>query len=294
MSTMFTARILAPLGEVSVMMERWEALDPAPLAVSAIEKTDTEWWVEALYGAAPDAAALKEQLGAEVHLSGVADANWVARSLEGLPPVFAGRFAVYGAHDAARVPVNKTRLCIEASLAFGSGHHGTTRGCLVAIDRLLKRPNPPRRILDLGTGTGVLALAFARALHRPVLASDIDSVAVSVAKANARANGLGPWLHAVRADGLHDATLRRRAPYDLIVANILAKPLIRLAPAIAHATTPGGRVILSGLLVTQGRQVLGAYREAGFVLHNRLIEGEWMVLELTRKGRRIAAGKAGR
>ena len=282
MSTMFTARILAPLGEVPLLMERWEALDPAPLAVSAIEKTDAEWWVEALYDTQPDAAALKEQLGAEVHLSGVADANWVARSLEGLPPVFAGRFAVYGAHDAARVPVNKTRLCIEASLAFGSGHHGTTRGCLVAIDRLLKRPNPPRRILDLGTGTGVLALAFARALHRPVLASDIDSVAVSVAKANARANGL------------HDATLRRRAPYDLIVANILAKPLIRLAPAIAHATTPGGRVILSGLLVTQGRQVLGAYREAGFVLHNRLIEGEWMVLELTRKGRRIAAGKAGR
>lgn len=281
----FTARASAAPAEIEPLMERAEALDPPPLAVSAIERRPGDWLVELLYAHPPDPVLLARALGRPVDVSGLADENWVKKSLEGLPPVRIGRFAVFGAHDRGRVPTNLIALEIEASLAFGTGHHATTAGCLAALSALLKRRRP-RRALDLGTGTGVLALALAAATKRPVTACDIDAVAVRVARANARANGLKPWLAAVAADGLRHPLLRTRAPFDLILANILAGPLCRLAGPLCAALAPDGSLILSGLLSVQAREVFAAYRNRGLRLLARHVHGEWTTLVC---GRAVAA-----
>ena len=212
----------------------------------------------------------------------VAAKDWVRESLAGLAPVTAGRFVVHGAHDRARIPHNRIGIEIEAALAFGTGHHGTTRGCLLALDWLCKSL-PPRRILDLGTGSGVLAIAAARALRRPVLATDIDGSAVRAARANAALNRAGGFVEVIRADGVTGAKLRERGPYDLVLANILLRPLQRLAAPLTRLTAPGTRVVLSGLLASQANAAIAAYR--GLALERRIDLDGWTTLVLVRRQR---------
>jgi ribosomal protein L11 methyltransferase len=199
--------------------------------------------------------------------------DWVRESLEGLVPVPAGRFVVHGRHDRAKVPANKLGIEIEAALAFGTGHHGTTRGCLLLLDLVL-RSHMPRRVLDLGSGTGVLAIAAAKALHRRVLASDIDPLAASVARDNARLNGVGNLVQSICAVGFSAPQFKARAPFDLVLANILANPLRQLATPLAAHLAPSAMVILSGLLPHQAGGVIAAYRARGLVLLRQIrIEG---------------------
>jgi ribosomal protein L11 methyltransferase len=223
---------------------------------------------------------LEETPGLTVTKEPLADADWLAMALSGLPPVRAGRFFVYGAHDRGRVPAGAVALRIEAGAAFGTGHHGTTTGCLLAFDALLKRRHFSR-VLDVGTGTGVLAIAAARTGAQGVVGTDIDAVSVRIATENASLNR----AHArfVRADGLSDRAVTAAAPYDLVFANILAQPLVRLAPQIRGALAPGGVVILSGLLRSQQRQVLAAYLAQGFHLHRRLHRDAWATFALQRR-----------
>jgi ribosomal protein L11 methyltransferase len=199
--------------------------------------------------------------------------DWVRESLEGLVPVPAGRFVVHGRHDRAKVPANKLGIEIEAALAFGTGHHGTTRGCLLLLDLVL-RSHMPRRVLDLGSGTGVLAIAAAKALHRRVLASDIDPLAASVARDNVRLNGVGNLVQSICAIGFSAPQFKARAPFDLVLANILANPLRQLATPLAAHLAPSAMVILSGLLPHQAGGVIAAYRARGLVLLRQIrIEG---------------------
>ena len=260
------------------------------VATAAFEGTDGRWNVEIHFEHPPDEAAVRrlvgESAGAEAAVrltfERVEPKDWVAASLADLKPVIAGRFTVHGAHDRARVAPNRIGIEIEAALAFGTGHHGTTRGCLLALDGLLKTRRP-RRILDIGTGTGVLAIAAARALRSPVLASDIDSEAVAIARANARLNGVAPYVECICARGLAAQSFRSRAPFDLVLANILLAPLRRLAGPMRQLLAPGARVILSGLLATQENAALAAYRPHGLVLEQRVPLGEWVTLVLGKR-----------
>jgi ribosomal protein L11 methyltransferase len=214
------------------------------------------------------------------------DTDWVAKSLEGLPPVRAGRFLVHGSHDRDRRRPNDVAIEIEAGQAFGTGHHGTTAGCLIAIDRLA-RTRPIRRALDIGTGSGVLAIAIAKLAKAPVLASDIDPVAARVARDNVRLNGARRYVTTVVAGNLEGRAFAGRAPFDLIVANILARPLIVLAPAVARNLTPGGALILSGLVPEQRARIVAAYRGQGLALLRSSVLDGWLTLVFTRnqKGR---------
>jgi ribosomal protein L11 methyltransferase len=207
--------------------------------------------------------------------------DWVKASLAGLAPVRAGRFVVHGAHDRVRIASNRIGIEIEAALAFGTGHHGTTRGCLLALDSICRAMASPLRILDLGTGSGVLAIAAARALRRRVVATDIDAAAVRVARANARLNGVASLIEFVRADGVGGQGVRARAPFDLIVANILLGPLQRLAAPLMALTAPGARIILSGLLTSQANAAIFAYRP--LALERRIELDGWTTLVLKRE-----------
>jgi ribosomal protein L11 methyltransferase len=235
--------------------------------------------VEALYTAEPDAAYLSRIAGRAINVAPLPDQDWIKLSQEGLPPVRAGRFFVYGAHDAGRVPHGVIPMKIEAGLAFGTGHHETTSLCLAAMSDLARRRRF-HNVLDLGSGTGLLAIGAAKLWRGRVIASDIDPVAVETSRANARANGEGPAILAVTADGLTHPALAARAPYDLIIANILAGPLTFLAPSIARATAPGGMVILSGLLRWQENLVLSFYRPHGLVFRAARRDGPWSALVL--------------
>jgi ribosomal protein L11 methyltransferase len=220
----------------------------------------------------------------------------VHKSLEGLTPVEAGRFVVHGAHHRASVRANQIGIQIEAALAFGTGHHGTTRGCLLALDALVRarrrkrkargspalRPRRERNVLDIGTGTGVLAIAAARALRRPVLASDIDPRAIAIARDNTRVNRVRAAVELIHADGLGAARFRCRAPYDLVFANILLEPLTQLATPIARLVAPNGHVVLSGLLTAQTGAALASYRARGLVLVRRIRLEGWATLVLSR------------
>jgi ribosomal protein L11 methyltransferase len=208
-------------------------------------------------------AAAGAKAAAALAVERIAAMDWVGASLAGLPPVAAGRFVIHGAHDRARVPPNRIGIEIEAALAFGTGHHGTTRGCLLALDRLCKGRafalSSPR-ILDLGTGSGVLAIAAARALRQRVLATDVDATAMRMARANARRNRVAAMVETVQADGVNRQRLRVRAPFDLVFANILLGPLQRFAAPLKSLMAPRGRAILSGILSSQANAVLSAYR----------------------------------
>jgi ribosomal protein L11 methyltransferase len=212
----------------------------------------------------------------------LAETDWVAQSLRGLRPVRAGRFIVHGAHDRACVPSNAIGIEIEAALAFGTGHHGTTRGCLLALDDLAKRRRA-RHVLDLGTGSGVLAIAAAKRFRRRVIAGDIDPVAVEAARSNGRLNGAGPMTIFVRAAGTKARVIAAHAPYDLIFANILLGPLLRLAVPIRRLSAPRARVVLSGLLPRDANAVLAIYRAQGLVLERRITLDGWVTLLLERR-----------
>ena len=261
------------------------------VAVSLVDEGRGHWRVDIHSRTKPNAKALRALVGAAagakaaktLRFATVAAKDWVAESLVGLKPVTAGRFIVYGAHDRAGIAPNRIGIEIEAALAFGTGHHGTTRGCLLALDRLCKLWHGGKaapRILDLGTGSGVLAIAAARALHRRVLATDIDAAAVRVARANARLNGVGPLVTLATAAGVTAPAIRAQAPFDLVFANILLEPLQRLAAPLAKIVAPGGHVVLSGLLTAQTNAALAAYR--AFRLERRIVLDGWTTLVLKR------------
>ncbi len=273
-------------GRLAAALER---LDPAPVGVGVFEIEDGSgrWEVGAYFTEAPDDIALA--LLAAAHgatpfaVSDLPDIDWVAHVRRALHPVEAGRFFLYGSHDAGRVPPGRVGLLIEATVAFGTGHHGTTAGCLIAFDRLLSQGAAPARVADVGCGTGVLALAAAATLpDAAIVASDIDAVAVEVTLANAAVNGLEGRLTVVEAAGFGHPALAEGRPFDLIFANILKGPLIALAPALAARLAPGGRAILSGLLVTQAEDVLAAYAAEGLRLAARDDLGDWATLTLER------------
>jgi ribosomal protein L11 methyltransferase len=219
----------------------------------------------------------------EVAFDSFGDKDWVAASLEGLAPVRAGRFTVHGSHDRNQVPANTIGIEIEAALAFGTGHHGTTRGCLLALDDLLKRKRPSRP-LDIGTGTGVLAIAAARALHLRVLASDIDPVAIATTRNNVRFNKAGAYVQSFVARGTTARAMQANKPFDLVFANILMGPLVRLAAPMSRLLAPGATVILSGLLHAHANAALAAYRAQGLHLIRQIKLDEWTTLVLSYGG----------
>jgi len=268
-------------------------IDPPPDALSMFEAAGpgTPWRITAYYGDPPDPGELHASLEAIVggsfdvpapRLESVPDLNWVAMSQAALPPVRAGRFTVHGSHDRHRVPQGPGAILIEAGEAFGTAHHATTYGCLLAIDALTSKRRY-RNVLDLGCGSGVLAIAVARANPRArILASDIDEASVLVARENVRANRAGTRIRTIAAAGLDDAELRNRRRYDLLIANILAGPLIRLAKDISRAVANGGDLILSGLLTEQAREITATYRAAGFTLKQNTRIAGWSTLVLRR------------
>ncbi|MEM1066698.1 MAG: 50S ribosomal protein L11 methyltransferase [Pseudomonadota bacterium] len=263
-----------------------ERLDPAPTGVGVFEIEDGSglWEVGAYFTGQPDDAGLALLAAAfaanPFAVSELPETDWVAKVQRELRPVEAGRFFVYGAHDAHLVPQDRIGLLIEASMAFGTGHHGTTLGCLKALDRLIEAGIAPARIADIGCGTAVLAMAAARIWPAEVIASDIDPVAVEVARANASANGLADRMAVVEAEGFDHPDLARRAPYDLVFANILKGPLIALAPGISAHVADGGMAILSGILADQAQEVLATYAAHGFnpFEEDRIVD--WVTLVL--------------
>ena len=259
-------------------------LTPYPTPQSVIVLThphEADAVIEAYYDEPADAAALTAILGREVKVEALPDQDWVKLSQEGLPPVRAGRFFVYGAHDKGRVPANVQGLAIEAGAAFGTGHHETTSGCLTALEWMKQVGYKPDNALDLGTGTGVLALAADRLWRIPVIATDIDPVAIEVTRENLRLNGGQMRIRPLVAEGFAHAAISAAAPYDLIIANILSGPLTQLAPGIRAHAAPGGKALLSGLLRTQELVVLAFYRALGFRLERRWRLGPWSVLLLS-------------
>ncbi len=243
------------------------------------------WRIDAFPTSDEEVEALTERLaqhpGVTVKVEVLADADWLAMSLSGLPPVRAGRFFVYGAHDQGRAPPNAVNLKIDAGAAFGTGHHGTTVGCLVAYDDLLKRERFDK-VLDVGCGTGVLAIAAARTGAALAVGTDIDAPSVRIANENAKLNQANARF--VHASGLNDIKVRAGAPYDLVFANILAPPLVALSQDIKMSLRIGGVAILSGLLRTQERRVSAAYLSRGFRLERRIHRDAWSALVLRRMG----------
>ena len=258
-------------------------------AIAAFERPDGRWDVSVHFADPPDQALLRELVtnAANAEAAGgmvfdtVEARDWVKASLDDLVPVPAGRFVVHGQHDRDRVAPNKLGIEIEAALAFGTGHHGTTRGCLLLLDHVLKAWRP-RRVLDLGTGTGVLAIAAAKALHQRILATDIDPLSVAVARENARANRTGHLVQTVCATGFSAPQFAMAAPFDLVLANILANPLRQLATPMARHLAPSALVILSGLLTHQASGVIAAYRDRGLVPVRHLRIDGWSSLLLRR------------
>jgi ribosomal protein L11 methyltransferase len=265
-----------------------ESADPDTTVVSASEASDG-WLVEIHFRDSPDEAAIRNLIGRiagpgaakALSFASIATTDWVKKSLEGLKPVEAGRFIVHGAHDRERIAPHRIGIEIEAALAFGTGHHGTTRGCLLALDTIAKRKNP-RRILDIGTGTGVLAIAAARRLRNPVLASDIDRQAVIAARDNARLNRAAAFVETIHATGLNARHFHDYAPFDLILANILLAPLKRLAAPAARLIAPGGHIVLSGLLPAHAAAALSAYGAQRLALERRIDLEGWVTLVMRR------------
>lgn len=270
-------------------------------AAGAFESDPPLWRFEAWFSQAPDLGDFtitgRRLLGNDFDqlrfdIKQIDDADWVAIALEDLPPVRAGRFVVYGAHDRHKRRPNEIGLEIEASLAFGTGHHPTTLGCLLAIDRWIKTRNRPKgtrsfkdpsAMLDVGTGTGLLALAFVKARQGQAIAGDLDVEAVRIARENATKAGCQREMAVVKASGTNHPLMRFNAPFPLVVANILAGPLMRLAPALQRATQSGGTLILSGLLAWQAHGIAARYQSQGFRLLRRHVMGDWATLVLIKK-----------
>ena len=259
------------------------ALEGATYSILEEDEAKDVWRIDAFPTTSDEAAGIARVLSGfktlRVVVEKLADADWLAMALSGLPPVRAGRFFVYGAHDKGLAPPNAVNLRIEAGAAFGTGHHGTTVGCLEAYDALRKR-RTFERVLDVGAGTGVLAIAAARTGSRLAIGTDIDAPSVRIAAENAKLNKASARF--VHASGLNHASVTRHAPYDLVFANILARPLIVLSQDIKLALKPGGYAILSGLLRTQERAVRAAYAAKGFRMVRRIHHDAWSALVLQR------------
>jgi ribosomal protein L11 methyltransferase len=284
-----------------------ETFDPADTAAAAFEETTNTkdwsggpWIVEVYFGCEPDEAAVRELInvvaGPEAAVAAtfgrVSPRDWIAASLDGLAPVRAGRFLIHGAHDRAVVRANDIAIEIEAALAFGTGHHGSTRGCLLMLDRVVRRRRP-RAILDVGTGTGILAIGAAKLCKLPVRAGDIDPVSVAAARSNARHNRVASYVRPVVARGSRHVEIENGAPYDLVFGNILARPLRALAPALARLMAPGGEIILSGLLAGDVRGVVSAYRMQGLALIGRRDIDGWQTLLMRRRTNGKTIGQSG-
>jgi ribosomal protein L11 methyltransferase len=277
---------------VGALSDLLEAVDPAPHAQSIFRDEQADGWrLDAYYDTAPATASilaaakgmLPSLSEADVVLMAVPDENWVAVSQAALPPVAAGPFLVHGSHDRALARGKRYAIEIEAGEAFGTAHHASTRGCLLAFDRLVRR-QPFRRVLDLGCGSGVLGIAAAKRLPTAsVVATDIDPIAIGVARANARLNGVGNRLRLAVASGIDHQLLRGHRRFDLIFANILAEPLIAVAPRLSRLSAPGGAVILSGLLNSESRAVRTAYLASGLTAQTMMSLNGWAVLVLRRR-----------
>ena len=265
-----------------------DVLFPPATAVSLTKHDDTAaddataWRLEAYFSGRPDAselaAVLKDAHVGDPTIEELPDIDWVAHALEGLGIVEAGRFILYGAHDADKLPNDDRRIAIQidANQAFGTGHHPTTAGCLALLDRFAGAP--PESVFDLGCGSAVLAIAAAKLWDIEVMASDIDERSVEIANENIALNGVEDLVNAIAADGFADPRIKVRAPYDFVFANILAGPLVEFAPAMAGHVSRRGRVMLAGLMADQEKGVVSAYEQAGFKLLNRLDHKTWPVL----------------
>jgi len=281
-------RVLARVRGADAATAVLALLDDLAGALSAFEIVEQEWRVEAY----PPSSVLSPALAAELALAAAAaggtlveigegqlpDRDWLAENQLAFPPLRVGRFFIYGSHHRGRVPAGAIGIMLDAATAFGTGEHPSTRGCLMALDRLARR-HRFRRPLDVGTGTGILAVAAAKLLHRRVLASDIDRGAVRVARHNVARNGVAGLVRVSGADGYRDRAIRK-LPYDLILSNILARPLALLARDLARTLMPGGRAVLSGLLRRQEPIVLAPHRGCGIVLERRLVIDGWSTLVL--------------
>jgi ribosomal protein L11 methyltransferase len=273
-----------------------ETLDPTTSAASAFEQPDGSWGV-ALHFRIPPRQAEVRALVALIAGPAAATAlafetvpakDWVKASLAGLPPVAAGRFLVHGSHDRGWATANRSAIEIDAGPAFGTGHHGTTRGCLLALDQIVKRTHPSpfrggiKRVLDLGTGSGVLAIAAAKSLHARVLATDVDPRAVQTARDNARRNRISGRIQFTKAAGANAPSVCAGAPFDLIFANILLGPLQRLAQPLSGLLAPNAHLVLSGLLAGQRQAALSPYRAQGLILERAIGLQGWVTLVLRR------------
>ena len=288
------ALTLAAAEDIANRFENDFRIDLLAVTINETDEAKNLWETVVYFADETEAQEAQKLLQlTSVLISTIPDTDWVKHSLEGLAPVAAGRFHLHGSHDRERRRSGGVPIEIDAGTAFGTGHHGTTVGCLLALDSILKRRRP-ERILDLGCGTGVLAIAAAQATKHKTLATDIDSEAVRVTQLNAALNGVGPLVKALTAPGLKHSRISNDAPYDLIFANILARPLISLAQGLKSILAPGGNLILSGLKRDQVRWVLAAYRNRGLVSTQTLLMGNWATLTLTAKEKRPKHFRVGR
>ena len=285
---------LAAAEDMANQFENDFRIEPLAVTINETDEAKNLWETVAYFATGADAEEARRLLQVPSGIiSTLPDTDWVKHSLEGLAPVVAGRFFLHGSHDRERRRHGGVPFEIDAGTAFGTGHHGTTAGCLLALDSILKRRRP-ERILDLGCGTGVLAIAAALAAKRKTLAIDIDPEAVRVTQLNAKLNGVSPLLNGVTAPGLKHTRIAHGAPYDLIFANILARPLISLAHGLTSILAPGGNLILSGLTRDQVRWVLAAYRNRGLIPIQTLFLGNWATLTLANKRKRPKQIRFGR
>jgi len=283
--TTFTA-LTTLLGKINAsdLGDALERLTPQPIGVGVFELEDGSelWEVGAYFSEKPDDISLALLAAVfqaeEFKISELPQIDWVSKVQRSLKPVVAGRFFVYGSHDSDKVPPDCEPLLIEASMAFGTGHHGTTKGCLLALEQLIKVGFKAKNVIDVGCGTAVLAMAAARIFSANVIASDIDSVAHSVAKMNIIANGLDQNIQCFEASGFAHEQIKTKNPFDLIFANILLAPLLGLATDISKYSLSGGYVVLSGILSEQAELVVKKYTVVGFSLSNQIEIGEWVTI----------------
>ena len=273
---------------LDLMSEAFEEDGYAIATMEVDEKRDI--WEASLYIDFDEEAEMTERFAAlvgdaypelAINREVIPDVDWIARSLEGLQPVHAGRFVVHGSHDRGKARAGEIAIEIDAGQAFGTGHHGTTAGCLEIIEKVM-RARQPRKVLDLGTGSGVLAIAARKLVPARVLATDIDPVATRVARENVRLNGIASGITLETATGFHSTAFRRHGPFDLIIANILARPLMRMAPQVAQHLAPGGQVVLSGILANQRWKVIAAYNGAGLRHVRTIWRNGWVTIHLDR------------
>ena len=263
-----------------------EKFNPPPMGVGVFELEDGsgEWEVGAYFRDRPDEISiliLENAFKADgFAISEIPETDWVTKVKRELSPVEAGQFFVFGKHDSHKLPKDRVGLLIEASMAFGTGHHGTTKGCLLALDKLVERGKKIEEVIDIGCGTAVLAMAVGKVSSSRIIASDVDQVAVEVALANLKANNLERRITCLQATGFEDTQIKSNAPFDLIFANILKPPLLDLAPCIRRYLKSGGHAIISGILDLQAIEVIEFYRQNNLEVKDRIDIGEWVTLTL--------------